>query len=371
MNTRNLVPQKLFWILIPVMALFGWVVLFSKSEAPNTQGAQQARLSGPRPASVTVATAVRMTMSPMTELPGSVMSIRDSVVASEASGKIVEVLNVGGRVKKGAVIARIDDTDARRILAQRQANIDRLKSQYEYRRNLYQRYSNLGEDSGEPEILVEQYRTNRDAAKADLTGAELAYAEAETNLVRTQIRAPFSGSIVSRSIQVGEYAQIGRAVARLVDTNALEVTAQVPTSLVQPISAGTLLRITGQGENATATLRAIVPVGNTVSRTMELRATLKGSAWFVGTPVRVFLPSAARRSVIAVPRDALILRPESIAVFVIKNDVAHRQIVTTGYGQGEFIEIVGDVGENDQVVIRGGERLRDGQKVDLSDIAVL
>ena len=178
------------------------------------------------------------------------------------------------------------------------------------------------------------------------------------------LKAPFAGSVVSQAIQTGEYAQTGTAIVRLVDTINLEVSAQVPASLVQPIKKGTLIEVSGMGRSVMAPVRALVPVGDSINRTMELRISLKDTGFLVGTPVRVTLATAQPKEVVAVPRDALILRSNSQYIFVVDEDnVAHKQDVLLGYAEGEMIEVIGDVRSDATVIIRGGERLRDGQSV--------
>jgi len=75
------------------------------------------------------------------------------------------------------------------------------------------------------------------------------------------------------------------------------------------------------------------------------------------------LPTAPSKNVVAIPRDAVILRAEQQYVFVVNEDVAYRKEVELGYGEGDLIEVIGDVTVGSMVIIRGGERLRDGQKV--------
>jgi multidrug efflux pump subunit AcrA (membrane-fusion protein) len=78
----------------------------------------------------------------------------------------------------------------------------------------------------------------------------------------------------------------------------------------------------------------------------------------------VNLPSDQPRIVTAIPRDALVLRADRISVFVINEEkVARRVDVELGAAEGGFIEVIGDIAPGDDVVIRGGERLGDGQTV--------
>ena len=81
------------------------------------------------------------------------------------------------------------------------------------------------------------------------------------------------------------------------------------------------------------------------------------------------LPATAPRRVTAVPRDALVLRADRVSVFVIgEENTARRVDVELGAAEGNFIEVTGDVRPGDSVVIRGGERLRDGQAVTISTL---
>lgn len=324
--------------------------------------------SGPPPATVALATATKIEMAPHTVLPGTVVSVRDAVIAAETSGKILNIAQVGELVDAGASIAQIDATDAEQLVAQRKAELARLESLLTYHTDYYKRVEAANNKLGVSEIGIAELKSNRDTAKADVARAQAALQAAEKALERTSITAPFPGSVVTQSIQQGEYAQVGGAVVRLVDTINLEVSAQVPAALVQPLAPGTLLEVSGMGKTFLAPLRTIVPVGDEVSRTMELRVVLNDSDLLVGSPVRVSLPSAQAKEVVAIPRDAVILRTSAQYVYVVEEGVASRRDVELGYAQGDMVEVLGDVDLGDQVVIRGGERLRDGQAVVSDDL---
>jgi hypothetical protein len=111
-------------------------------------------------------------------------------------------------------------------------------------------------------------------------------------------------------------------------------------------------------------IRAVIPVGDEVSRMIEIRIALDGSDWVIGSAVRVALPEEEPVEVVAVPRDALVLRQNAIYVFRLKDDDTVDQVaVTTGIGNGSYIEVRGDIRGGDPVVVRGAERLRSGQQV--------
>ena len=324
---------------------------------------------GPPPAVVTIAKAQERIIAPHAETPGSIVSTRDSLIAAATMGKIEWVADIGAEVEQGDIIARIDDADARFAHDDSKAEIERLRSRADYLARTYERFTGLGDDAGESESALDQMRSDRDQARQSLAQAQVAHERAKINLDRTQVRAPFAGRVVNREIQVGEYANPGAGLVRLVDTRRLEVTARAPAGLARNINAGDTIKISNGAATTQGEVRAVVPVGDDLSRMLELRIELPTNDWYIGSAVRVALPAAQARTVIAASRDALILRADRISVFVIGEDNTARRVdVEIGVAEGNFIEVIGEIKAGDQLVIRGGERLRDGQKVTLSSL---
>lgn len=342
---------------------------FTNTTSADAAVGETAQQNVPPPAIVTVAQAEARKIAPHAETPGSVVSTRDSLVAAATSGKIEWVAEIGAEVEAGDVIARIERNDAELAYSDSGAEVARLKSRAEYLARLYERFKGLGVEAGESESAMDQMRADRDEARQALRQAEVAHERAAINLQRTEVPAPFAGRVVSQEAQIGEYATPGAGLVRLVDTRRLEVTARAPASLARNISAGETIRVSSGTETKQAVVRAVVPVGDSLSRMLELRLELEDANWYIGSAVRVALPAAKARQVVAAPRDALVLRADRISVFVIGEDDTARQIdVELGAAEGDFIEVIGGVKAGDNVVIRGGERLRDGQNVTLSTL---
>ena len=349
-----------------LVALGGAMFLSSKNaaSADADAGGEAQEASGPPPAPVKLAKAEARMIAPLSDAPGSVVSTRDSLVAAETSGKLAWIAEVGAEVEEGDVIARIDPADAKLTRSNSAAEVRRLRARSEYLDRLLERYLSLGEDSGESEAALDQFRADRDEARQALAQAEVAFARADLNLKRTEVTAPFAGRIVTQEMQIGEFSTPGAAVVRLVDTQNLEVTARAPASLAFNLKEGDTTTISADGHTVEAAVRAVVPVGDALSRMLELRLVLPEPAWYIGSAVRVSLPTDAPRRTVAVHRDALILRSSGVSVFVIDpEDKARRVDVELGAAEGDFIEVIGDVAEGARVVVRGGERLRDGQAI--------
>jgi len=111
-------------------------------------------------------------------------------------------------------------------------------------------------------------------------------------------------------------------------------------------------------------IRGVIPVGDPRSRMMELRLQLQPGDGYIGEAVTVELPDSQAEISLSIPRDALVLRSEQVFVYSISKDNKAVKIpVITGAGHGSRIAIQGNLELGDSVVIRGAERLRDGQEV--------
>lgn len=353
-----------------VLALGGAGAFFAGAFDQDAKAAADAGPPAPPPANVRIAEAVAAELAPHSEAPGSVVSVNDSLIAAATPGKILWVAEIGSTVAEGDVIARIDPADAILQRDESRADIKRLAARADYLARLVERHEGLGEDGGESEAAVDQMRADRDEAAQNLERARVALRRAETALERTEVKAPFAGRIAAREIEVGEFVNPGIAVARLVNTDELEVTARAPDSLLASVHAGDEISVSNGAQTLKAKVRAVVPVGDTISRTLELRLVLPKTDWHIGSAVQVNLPRSAPKRVVAVDRDALILRADRVSVFVVAEDDAAKQVdVELGAAEGELIEVIGSVKPGDRIVIRGGERLRDGQKVAIQDAA--
>ncbi|MFZ5619199.1 MAG: efflux RND transporter periplasmic adaptor subunit [Pseudomonadota bacterium] len=366
LNRRTRIVAGAFALL----ALAGGGAYFMGAFSEEAKAAADAAPAGPPPASVRIAKAIATELAPHSEAPGSVVSVNDSLIAAATPGKILWVAEIGSEVAEGDVIARIDPADAILQRDESRADIKRLAARADYLARLVERHEGLGEDGGESEATIDQMRADRDEAQQNLERARVALRRAETALERADVKAPFAGRVAAREIEVGEFANPGAAIARLVNIDQLEVTARAPDSLLAAVHAGDDVTVTNGVETMSAEVRAVVPIGDTVSRTLELRLVLPKTDWHIGSAVQVSLPRSAPKRVVAVHRDALVLRADRISVFVVAADETAKQVdVELGAADGDLIEVIGAVKAGDRIVIRGGERLRDGQKVTIQDAA--
>jgi RND family efflux transporter MFP subunit len=303
-------------------------------------------------------------MSPTMQVAGTVVSRSDAFLSAEVEGRLVYVADVGSRVGEGDVIARIEDTNLRLRAQELAAEVARATARLNFLEADLVRFERLAETNLAALSQIEQTRSERDIAASDLAVVNSRLSQVEDQLERTEIRAPFPGVVAERVAQAGERVATGARVVRLVNPQSLEVVARAPLNYYRYVRPGDELAIVAGFEDVfQAPVRTVVSVGDEARHVFELRLDLDSSLP-VGQTVRVTIPTADVREVLAVPRDALVLRGDGIAVFIVDEENKARRIrVTTGIGEGEWIEVRGPIQAGDKVVIRGNERLRPGQEV--------
>lgn len=322
------------------------------------------------PAVVGVANAVTTELAPVHWAPGSVISRRDAKVASEQDGRVVRVVEVGQKVREGEPLAMLDDTALALQEKQGEADLARIQAQLDMAARQEQRYAQLAAQQNIARAQYEQLQADRDMLAQERARAQAMLAQTRHKRTQMVVRAPFDGVVAERSVQLGEYVETGAAVARLVDTGAQEVRVRAPVDLAEHLAVGIPVQVR-MGRNVAAKERthpvsALVPVGDEASRQLELRIAMDVGELPVGTAVEVGLPGARKRSVVAVPRDAVILRREGDYVLrVASNDTAERLPVKTGTEVDGLVEVQGAVKPGDRLIVRGGERIEAGQAVSI------
>jgi RND family efflux transporter MFP subunit len=303
-------------------------------------------------------------IAPQITLAGTVVSKNDSQLAADVEGRVAWVADVGTVVKQDDVVARLDNSVASMQLASDKANVARLAAQLRFDRAQAERMENLYSQNAIAKATRDQAIAARDVDVGALAQAQAVLGKSQYQHDHDEIRAPFAGRVVQRLINPGEYATAGKPIVRLVDIGTLEVSAQAPIQSSQFIHEGMNITALIEDKPIITQVRAIVPVGDQLSRTVEIRLTLAPGAAFVGDSAKVQIPSAEPRDAIAVPRDALLLREEGTYLFKLdKNNAAVRVGVETGSADGGLIEVHGPVSVGERVVIRGAEHLEAGQKV--------
>jgi RND family efflux transporter MFP subunit len=320
------------------------------------------------PASVVqVAEVTREELAPTVAVPGTVFSRNDVQITAGVAGQLELVHEPGTVVMKGEPVAVIDKTalmlqraEQEALLARAEINIRQLESQLRRQRGLSDR-------SLVSEFDLEQTEANRDLAVSDANITKVRIRQIDDQIRRADVRAPFTGVVISRERRAGEDVSRGEVLASLTDVQNLEVRAFVPLKHLPRTVVGETLSIFASETNHPGTIRSLVPTGDVRSQTFEARIDLPPGAtgdWTVGQLVSVAVPIRARRLELTIPRDALVLRSDGAYVFRINGEDKAEQVqVTLGDSRGDLIAVSGALSEGDRVAIRGAENLREGADV--------
>lgn len=353
--------KKPEWLIRKLQPWNTFALLWLALVVPWSEGHAQPTLKP-----VVVAEAQTRVLAPVNWYTGTVISREQARLAAEVSGRLLWVAEVGTLVEQDGEVARIDGSLLIEDLAERRADIARIEARLGFLEQESSRLQRLAKQNNAAQSQLEKVVSERASTKSELLAAQARERRTAEQLERSSLRAPFSGVVTERLLHTGEWADDGSAVVAMTDPSHLEVQSWVSVSALAFIRPGTELELKINGTSFIAPVRALVPVGDMRSRLYEIRIGLTEGRWNVGESVRIAVPTAEARAVLAVPRDALVLRRNSISLFKLTpDDTAERIDVTTGIASGPYIEVKGDLQPGERVVIRGGERLRAGQAVSI------
>jgi HlyD family secretion protein len=333
---------------------------------------------------------------------GYVTARRRATVSSKVTGKVAEVLvEEGMRVKRGQVLARLDDSIARASLSLTEAQLASAQKRVaEDRVRLREaelqlgRQERLAAEGVVPQADLDTARAQADAIRARIAAGEqeVAVAEREVALRRTElndlvIRAPFDGVAVSKDAQPGEMISPVSAgggftrtgICTLVDMSSLEIEVDVNEAYinrVQPEQTVTAVLDAYPDWEIPARVITMVPTADRQKATVLVRIDFEklDPRILPDMGVKVsFLQSEAAsnrpageapRQRLYVPRRAVRSEAGRDVVLVVRDGLTERRAVRLGRPDGEEVEVLSGVNAGERVVIDGPADLGDGAKVE-------
>ncbi len=320
------------------------------------------------PAPVVVERASVTFLAPSVDVPGTVVSLNDARLASELEAKLMWIADVGTEVSEGETVASLEKITFRLYEMEAEKRVEKEKARVTFLKSEKERLSKLAENNLSAKSQLDQIVSDLAVAESEVWIAEAQLGQAKVAMWVTDIRAPFDGIVTEKLRNIGERLNVADEVLRLVDPTSIEVVARAPLNTVNYIKIGDVLEMHNDFRKDEGTVRTIVPFGNPQSHMFEVRLNVDPELWTVGESVRLSMPTSEAKEVLAVHRDALVLRREGTYVYRIDDEMIAEQVgVLTGLGAGDLIEIIGNVQAGDRIVIRGAERLASGTRVQISE----
>ncbi len=299
-------------------------------------------------------------------VPGTVHTRNEVQLTAGVNGRLLMVHEPGTVIKQGEAVARIDDSTLQLQKREQQALLKRARVELRRQQLEFDRLKKLSDSNAVSEFQLDNVRALRDLARTEQDIIKVRIEQIEEQISRTYSTADFNGVVTERMHRSGEDVSRGQILARLTDTDTLEVRAFVPLKHLENSKQDVVLDVYVNNHRQQGKIRTLIPAGDIRSQTFEARIDLSDNdnqIWSVGQLVSVAIPINNRTERLAVPRDALILRNDGIYIFVVENEMARRITVSLGDSDQNWIAVTGKLNAGDRVVTRGAETLNDGDSV--------
>jgi RND family efflux transporter MFP subunit len=328
--------------------------------------AEEKKPQGMPPAKVVVAEVSSGMIAPEAEFVGTVFYEEVSEVASEVEGLVQAVrFEEGQRVEEGALLVSLVSDLLQKSFQAAKASYEQTLSDLEKAKKDLERAGSLFKE----ELISEQSYDDRKFAMSGLekkaASLEANVERLETELLKKKIRAPFGGIIINKHVDRGEWLNKGSVIATLGKDDAVDIVVDIPESFIQFSNVGSAVTLEAGGHSLTGNVVAIIPKGDISTRTIPVKVRAENSLNLIeGMEAKVRLPVGAQQNAFIVHRDAVISAYGQNVMYAVRDAKAAMIPVTVlGYkGMNAGIQADG-LSAGIKVVVKGNERLRDGQEV--------
>jgi RND family efflux transporter MFP subunit len=317
---------------------------------------------------------------------GYVVAQRRAAVASKATGRL-EWLGVeeGSAVKRGQVIARLENADVLAANDQAAANLVTTKAERDNARQEYDRMKELRDKGFVSQAEYDAAEARLKRSLAQVTAAEAAQRAAEVAVEYTLIRAPFDAVVLTKNADIGDIvtplgaaANAKAAVVTIADLSSLQVEVDVSESNLSKVRPGQPCEITLDALPDRRFRGAVHMIVPTADRT---KASVLVKVRFTDRDPRVLPEMSARVAFLERPvgpgeeRPRTAVSPAAVAerggrkvLFVVKDDRAVETDVTLGDRLGDFLEVLSGADPGHTVVLDPPKKLRNGSKVNRKEL---
>lgn len=340
----------------------GWAIYASqhRGDPGNNGGAPGGGPRAAAPAFVSIAPVRVEQVSQKLEALGNARANESVEITSKTSNVVMSVnFRDGERVKRGQILVRLDDAQARADVAAAEAAVAESE-------RLYNRSLELMETEALSKAQYDQLEATLKANRARL-------AAAQARLEDTVIRAPFAGRVGLRRVSVGTFISPGDVITTLDDTSVIKLDFSVPENFLATLREGLAVRATAPAFPGRTFVGKVASIDSRVdmnTRSVTVRALLanEDGALRPGMFLQVALANDERESLV-IPEEALTPEAERQYVFVVNEGVAERREVRIGGRRPGSVEILAGLNAGERVVVEGTQKVRDGSPVRTTEVA--
>ena len=328
------------------------LTLHALAAEPESTGADTARAQA---AGLATAVAEYRVVPREYRLDGVVEAVNRTTVSAQTQGQVQEILfDVDDYVEKDTVVARLKDTEHRARVAQASADMKSAAAQLEQAREEHTRVQGLSAKKNVSDSAVDQATADLASAQAALEAATARLEQAQEQLEYTQIRAPYSGIVTHRHLEVGEIASAGQPVMSGISLEELRVIVDVPQSVIPSVRRGGTARVyVPDGEVIETRDITIFPFADMGSNTFKVRVDLPRDirALFPGMYIKTGFVVGEKQE-LAIPTQAVVYRSEVTGVYVVgQDDRVHFRQVRLGRALDRAFVVLSGLTEGERVAL--------------------
>ncbi len=355
--------KRMILMLVVVLALLGGLGFYKYRQI--SAAIAQGKSYAPPPTAVTTLVAKREIWPSTLNVIGTAEAIQGVTVSADLPGTVYKInFESGQQVKAGDVLVELDTRQERAQLAAAEAA-------YELAKITYARQQQLVKEG----VVA---RTEYDNALAQQKSTEANVGEIKATIERKMIRAPFSGILGLRQVNLGQYLAAGQAIVSLQALNPIYVNFGVPQQTTPQLKIGRTLRITSDdlpGVEFSGRVTAVDSVVDQTTRNIQVQSTLTnpGNRLRPGMFVQVQVSLGQARDVISLPASAINYAPYGDSVYVVGDmqdpktgktyKGVRQQFVKVDGSRGDQVAVISGVNPGDEVVTSGVFKLRNGASI--------
>ncbi|MDR3596212.1 efflux RND transporter periplasmic adaptor subunit [Clostridium sp.] len=389
--------KKIVIYAVIVVAVIGCAVI-AKTKQSSANKSKPTTAAAPSKTTVQVQEAKTVEKNSGDTYKATLEAYQQGIVSSKTSLKVVSVSFENGQyVNTGDTLVTLDDQDIRNniktaqaqlqtyedqlnsaqvALEKLQVNLDDAQRNYDRQKTLFDKKAIAQTDFETAEKTLNSAKADYDSGNASIQTAQsniasenVSISNLQDTLSNTIIKAPISGVISNKSVNVGQMANSGTSLATINDTSSVYATIQVPQDKINGVKIGQTATVVVDGNDTTysGTVQTMDLSADTTSRVFNCKVKLDNSdkSLLPGVYAKVQLDSAVKTEVITIPVNALVGNEGDYYVFINNNGTATKTKVTIGETDDNNVEVTSGVKDGDQIICSNTSTLQDGDAVDI------
>ena len=342
--------------------IFSLLLIGCSEKEPSTEKTKRAIY-------ITTTKALLKTFEDKESAIGSIRGIIDPTIATEISGKVIKLhARTGSIVKKGDLLAEIEQNDYQFQLSLTKAEVRKLKARLTNQEKNYLRNLSVVDKKFISENALDTIITKKNETIEELEISQSKNNIAQSNIEKTKIYAPISGVIEKQIPSIGDFLKIGDPVFQIISNKKLRAHIPFPEKLARKLKSGIPIKLkTPTSENEiTVKIAKLKPQLMSDSRSIDIIADIEGQPdWQPGASVKGTVIFSTRKG-IAVPEQSVVLRPAGQVVYIVNKDKVMQRKVIIGINQDGVIEILSGLDENEVVAVDGAGYLTDQTSINIT-----